>query len=671
MQSGNIDAIMSSPYEQTSSLKELQVYFSQSKTSKDIKEIFVPGEDGQDPHSILIEGAPGIGKTVLSKEISVQWANGQLLINAILVFLIFLRDPLAQKIESLKDLVKYYYRFDESSDTIASSCADYLLQSNGDRVTFIFDGYDEYPENLQQNGFISDILWCRRLSERRLVLTSRPHASAHLHQLFERRVDILGFTKEDRQNYINFSLENKEADITPLTEYLNNHLTISSLCFIPFNMTMLLWLYKQGIVLPCSSTELYNYFICHTICHHLAKNHVFIDNILDLSHFEQPYKKVIQQLSFLSYEALSKSQLTFTLDEVKAVCPQIDKIPGAINCFGLLQAVQYPGIMRMTTKLSFIHFSLQEFLAAYHITCLPYQEELSVLKEKFMSDVHANMFSIYVGITKGMRPAFRNYLKYGTSEGLEQVVIELSRSEPFESGVAISSEILQDKHMCLRLFKCFREAGDKSICSQFCNAFCSSNDSIKLLFNHGLYMSPLSPSDVECLGSVLANKKEWQNFSLSLSDISIEVLHQLLATNTPTIHRISLHLSSNNTLSSNLVTKIAVMCKTTKLSVIGTFCTATIVTSLQDNRFLEMLYLYIQRTEVLNEQSLQGFKYSNSLQHLAIIGHFSCTEQCQTIGQSIKRLNRNIEIHIFQIVTDDYGAFLRTERKFVYVPVYM
>jgi len=97
--------------------------------------------------------------------------------------------------------VKYYYQFDEGSESIASCCAEYLLQSNGDFVTFIFDGYDEYPENLQRSGFISDILQSKRLPKCSLVVTSRPHMSAHLHQWFEQRVDILGFAKEDRQNY--------------------------------------------------------------------------------------------------------------------------------------------------------------------------------------------------------------------------------------------------------------------------------------------------------------------------------------------------------------------------------------------------------------------------------------------------------------------------------------
>ena len=113
------------------------------------------------------------------------------------------------------------------------------------------------------------------------------------------------------------------------------------------------------------------------------------------------------------------------------------------------------------------------------------------------------------------------------------------------------------------------------------------------------------------------------------------------------------------------------MCKTTRSAVIGTFCTATLVKSLQENEFLKILYLYINRTEDLNKQSLEELKHNNILQKVVICGYFSCIEQCQTIGQIIKQLNRNIEVHIFQIVIDEYGAFQCTASKFVYIPEHL
>ena len=76
-QSDDIDTIMPPSSLQMASPEQPQV---QVKTSKDIKEIFAPNKDGQEPRSILIEGAPGIGKTVLSKEVSVKWADGLLLV---------------------------------------------------------------------------------------------------------------------------------------------------------------------------------------------------------------------------------------------------------------------------------------------------------------------------------------------------------------------------------------------------------------------------------------------------------------------------------------------------------------------------------------------------------------------------------------------------------------
>ena len=545
----------------------------QVKASKDVEEIFAPGEDGQEPHSVLIEGAPGIGKTVLSKEIAFRWASGLLLINKILLFLIFLRDPLAQKIESLKDLVKYYYRFDESSDTIASSCADYLLKSNGDGITFVFDGFDEYPENLRQNGFVSDILQRKRLPCCHLVVTSRPHASAHLRATCDRYIEIVGFAKEDRQNYIINSLKDKE-DVDDLNEYLDDRPTINSLCFIPFNMTVLLWLYKQGITLPNSSTELYNHFICHTIRHHLYKSKITLsDSFVDLDSLEEPYRQVIRELSSLSYDALAEDQLTFTLDEIKAFCPQIE-ISGALNCFGLLQAVQHFGITN-NVMLTFSHLSLQEYLAAYHISRLSHYRKFCVFKEKFMSDFYANTFTMYVGMTKGQEPAFIQYLS-GDGKWIAYIYGIFGKYAKYILGIDPPSVATYPFNVrCyLRLFRCFYEAGNEVSCREITEAF------FHFFRGHVLICDILLPSDVDCLGLFLCSRKEWKGlyFHRFIDDVGIQILHQLLTNRTKStcIHTICIgssfigYSSTDENLthiSSCLITEIARSCRTKVLEV--------------------------------------------------------------------------------------------------------
>ena len=67
---------------------------SNSNVTKDIERIFMPECGNSLPKRILIEGAPGIGKTVLAKEITYQWANGKILQEYKLVFLLYLRECL-------------------------------------------------------------------------------------------------------------------------------------------------------------------------------------------------------------------------------------------------------------------------------------------------------------------------------------------------------------------------------------------------------------------------------------------------------------------------------------------------------------------------------------------------------------------------------------------------
>ena len=215
----------------------------------------------------------------------------------------------------------------------------------------------------------------------------------------------------------------------------------------------MVYLYKQGIPLPQNSAQLYNYFICLIICRHLKKHaHHLQGNITELTKLPnltdlpEPYNKIIQQLSKLSLEALNDDKLIFTLDEIKAACPDITAIPGAIKGFGLLQAVEHFGLTGTTTTFNFLHFSLQEYLAAHHIANLLADEELRIIKQKFWSKLHFNMFSIYISPTKGQRHSFKHFLCGGNK------------------AIAISEEFLNNQLRCFQLYHGFHEAGDDDIC---------------------------------------------------------------------------------------------------------------------------------------------------------------------------------------------------------------
>ena len=519
----------------------LQVVPDDSKMTKKLEEILAPFENSKEPCFILIEGAPGIGKSVLLKEIAYQWGKKCLLQMFEVVLLICLRDPILQQAKSIPDLLQNFCKGDPDAMEITAASSKYLFDNGGKNLAFLFDGFDELPEKLQTSSLISDILKRRVLPYCGLVLSSRPHATKQFHAEATLRVEILGFTEEEQQHHIHQALQDQPHKIKELTQYFQDHLTVNSLCSVPFNLVVLLYIYKQGIRLPKNSTELYDYFICHTIWRHLTKcgHTITITNLTDLP---EPYSKVIQQLSKLSLEALNDNKLIFTLDEIKAACPDITAIPEAINGFGLLQAVKHFGRIGTTMTFNFMYFSIQEYLAAYCIANLPADEELKIIEENFWSNIHSNMFSMYVALTKGQRPSFKHFL-YGRNKR-----------------ITIFDESL-DQWKYLHLYRCFHEAGDIESCKTIEQSEAFNRKKIDLS------ITTFSSRNLQCVTLFLASSfhKEWVKLNLFgcyVQDHNLRVLHHgLLHCRDITITEMRLRNNALTMRSSSLISDIVVKCK--------------------------------------------------------------------------------------------------------------
>ena len=104
---------------------------------KSIEELLAPFEEA--PGIILIEGGPGIGKTIMSKEIAFQWANKDVLKNIKILFLLFMRDPKVKYITDVSLLVKFFCQ----SNTLTDKIADWLIETSGKYLAILIDGYDE------------------------------------------------------------------------------------------------------------------------------------------------------------------------------------------------------------------------------------------------------------------------------------------------------------------------------------------------------------------------------------------------------------------------------------------------------------------------------------------------------------------------------------------------
>ena len=174
-----------------------EIYFSKMSPTKKISEIFKPSEDSMSlKYVVLVEGAPGIGKTMVTEEIAYQWATSEeFLPNIKLLLLLYFRDPTMCTINSFEELMQHCY----GEKDMASKCAKFIYETKGEGLMIIFDGYDEAPVEVQNNPFIMGLL-NKILPKSWIVVTSRLHTISHLHQNCDCRVEIMGFTKEDRDN---------------------------------------------------------------------------------------------------------------------------------------------------------------------------------------------------------------------------------------------------------------------------------------------------------------------------------------------------------------------------------------------------------------------------------------------------------------------------------------
>ena len=233
-----VDKFTSSTYQGPSAKKPRLDY---SKVTKNITDIFAADpidltESGTSssevPRRILIEGAPGIGKTVLAKEIAYQWATNTILTEIKIVFLLYLRDPYLQLITTTKQLVEYVSMgcLDIEQTMALNQC---LVNTEGRQLCIAMDGFDEYPTSLQENSFIVDIINGVILSEAIVVITSRPTATVSLHDRVDRRIDILGLPKEEREKYISEIFKKSPVKKDELRKYLKQQPVINGLCFVP------------------------------------------------------------------------------------------------------------------------------------------------------------------------------------------------------------------------------------------------------------------------------------------------------------------------------------------------------------------------------------------------------------------------------------------------------
>ena len=318
------------------------------------------------------------------------------------------------------------------------------------------------------------------------------------------------------------------------------------------------------------------------------------------------------------------------MDEIKAACPDITAIQGAIKGFGVLQAVEHFSLTGKTVTFNFLHFSIQEYLAAHYIANLPADEELKIIEEKFWSDIHFNMFSIYVTLTKGQRPSFKHFLSSGNE------------------AIAISQKFLNDKLRSVRLYKCFHEAGDVDICKTIERSVKFSDKKIDLSY------TTLTTSDVECVTVFLTSSfhKRLNLHNCYIQDHGLHILHRgLLHCSNITIDELVLSYNGLTTQYSSLISDITIKSKVKKLWINGndTIGDNEQLYSMLSSPSTMLEVLWMDSTKLSTRGAIALFtalKDNNKLKLLYIAYNAITDDACDAITAGLEKNNCLVQLYM-------------------------
>ena len=340
--------------------RDTQRFWGLNKEERGMYDIFESNEHCEDPRFVLVEGAPGIGKTVFCQKLATDWSKGKTgesFPNFRIVLNLKCRDiqPTCGELDvkALKESIADQLLPSDAPEELKTTLFKFMEIAPCEALV-VLDGLDELKQAFDLDALKRQL----RSWHCKFLFTSRNDPG--LRQSCDSLYQIVGFTFEDAVAYIEkffgeegkdmaTSLIGKTRENRFLLDLVSNPLTTSLVCFV---------FHETDGELPSSKAKLYRELTSCVLRRKYTRNR------------EEPpsqplvvHEQDLANLGRMALKGIETGQLHFSETEFKA-----EGLATDVLNFGFLVKE------RSTSKkfsspccFQFFHKTIQEFFAALYL----------------------------------------------------------------------------------------------------------------------------------------------------------------------------------------------------------------------------------------------------------------------------------------------------------------
>ncbi|XDV16766.1 hypothetical protein PO909_016322 [Leuciscus waleckii] len=440
-----------------------------------------PGCEEKEIKTILTKGIAGIGKTVSVQKFILDWAEGKANQDVDFMFVLPFRE-----LNLIQDhqyslhrlLLDFHPELQDLDSKIYEECKAVFIFDGLDesRITLMFSDTQEVSDVTESSSvgeLMSNLIKGDLLPSALIWITSRPAAANQIPSKYINRLtEIQGFNEPQKEEYFRKRISD-EHQASRIISHIRRARSLNIMCHIPvfcwISSTVLQKLLEEDLSaeIPQTLTEMYIHFLLIQIN---MGNQKYEEK--DPEKLLQSNREVIVKLAEVAFKQLMKGNVMFYEEDLRE--SGIDVTDASVYSGICTEIFKEESVIHQRKVYSFIHLSVQEFLAAFYLFYHYVMKHVDTLQFfDVVHNLHREIVNKALESENGQLDLFLRFLLGISLESNQRLLQDLlthteNSSESIRRTTQYIKEEIKDGHglsteRSINLFLCLLEVKDQTL----------------------------------------------------------------------------------------------------------------------------------------------------------------------------------------------------------------